>query len=247
MKRRLVISCQWCKAPSRADSYEDLRRVYERHLRNCGALHRMFVAGRFATGAPFTKEQVVDGILQRSGLHPEGQRIKAETELKALRQQISADPELGEEERAELLASIDKEIGTPTHEATGKAVALALEEVEVDVTPAARMAGPSEIFHQDGPMEELAAAARARAEALPPGVFDTGHGSLGARITSISDGPPKVKTVEVNGTTVVLLGDQRDLVTQLAAAGATAANDGERAEEHNRKLIVDLFGKETPS
>lgn len=192
MKRRIVIRCHWCKGPSKAVSYEDLRRVYGRHLRNCGALHRMFVAGRFATGAPFTKEQVIDGILQRSGLSPEGQKIAAERELAALRQQITADPELGEEERKELLASIDKEIGTPTHEATGKAVAPALEEVEVDVTPAA---------------------------ALPPEMFDTGHGSLGAR--------------------------RRDLVTQLAAAGANAANDGERAEEHNRKLIVDLFGKET--
>jgi uncharacterized protein YwbE len=46
----------------------------------------MFVAGRYATGAPFTKEQVIDGILQRSGLHPEGQKIRAEGGLPALRQ-----------------------------------------------------------------------------------------------------------------------------------------------------------------
>ena len=135
MKRRLVIRCQWCKDESRAGSYEDLRKVYGRHLRNCGALHRMFVAGRFATGAPFTKEQVIDGILQRSGLSPEGQKIAAERELTALRQQVSEDAGLTEEERAELLASIDREIGTPTHEATGKKLAPALEDLEVDVTP----------------------------------------------------------------------------------------------------------------
>src|SRR6185436_11425879 len=101
MKRRLVISCQWCKEQSGAGSFEDLRRVYGRHLLNCGALRRPFVAGRYATGAPFTFGQVVDGILQRSGLSPEGQKIQAERELATLRQQGAADPELTDEERAE--------------------------------------------------------------------------------------------------------------------------------------------------
>jgi hypothetical protein len=135
MKRRLLISCHWCKDGCRADSYEDLRHVYGRHLRNCNALNRMFVAGRYATGAPFTKEQVIDGILQRSGLHPEGQKIQAERELAALRQQISEDPELTPDERAELLAEVDRNIGTVPHEATGQPAAPVPDQVEVTATP----------------------------------------------------------------------------------------------------------------
>lgn len=108
-RRRLAIRCAFCKAEQKADTGVSLRDSYGRHLRNCGTFAASLRKAEATGMAPkMTREQVIDGILDRSGLQAPN---KTRTELQALRARVESDTTLSDGERTTYLVEIEELLG----------------------------------------------------------------------------------------------------------------------------------------